>query len=197
MSRPAVFLDRDGTINIEAGYIHELHNLNLIPGAARTIAGLNQLGVPVILVTNQSGPARGYYPESWVHALHERLVSLLAAEGAHLDALYYCPHLPDGTVPEYTQDCHCRKPEPGMLEQAAREHDLDLARSYMIGDKATDVEVGQRVNAKTILLTSGYGQQVLDGTYQHRVTPDHVFDSLEQAWDGVLERYFRELTQGA
>lgn len=192
MSRPAVFLDRDGTINVEAGYIHELQNLNLIPGAAEAIRGLNQLGVPVILVTNQSGPARGYYPESWIHELHKRLVRLLADEGACLDALYYCPHLPEGSVPEYTQNCDCRKPEPGMLLQAAREHDLDLSRSYMIGDKATDVEVGENAGTRTILLTSGYGQRVLDGSYQHKVEPNHVCDSLLEAWQNILGPWFRQ-----
>lgn len=182
----AVFLDRDGTINVEAGYIRELENLRLMPGAGPAIRALNERGVPVILATNQSGPARGYYPETWVHALHERLVALLAAEGAHLDDLFYCPHLPDGTVPEYTQDCRCRKPEPGMLEEAAAKHGIDLARSYMIGDKATDVEVGQRVGARTVLLRSGYGEQVLDGTYQWTVEADHVADTLVEAIDWVL-----------
>lgn len=194
MAKAAVFLDRDGTVNIEAGYIRELENLNLIPGAAEVIRGLNAAGVPVVLVTNQSGPARDYYPESWVHKLHDRLESLLAAEGAHLDKIYYCPHLPDGIVPEYTQDCDCRKPEPGMLLQAAQDLDLDLSRSFMIGDKATDVEVGQRVGAKTVLLTSGYGQQVLDGTYQHQVDPDHVYPSLKAAYDEVMQAYFASLT---
>ena len=190
MAKAAVFLDRDGTVNIEAGYIRELKNLNLIPGAADVIRALNQQGVPVVLVTNQSGPARDYYPESWVHQLHERLEKLLAAEGAHLDKIYYCPHLPDGVVPEYTQNCDCRKPEPGMLLAAAKDLDLDLTRSFMIGDKATDVEVGQRVGAKTVLLTSGYGQQVLDGTYQHPVEADYVFPSLEEAYTQVMEAYF-------
>ncbi len=182
----AVFLDRDGTINVEAGYIRELENLALMPGAGAAIRRLNMRGVPVILATNQSGPARGYYPESWVHALHERLVSLLAADGAHLDDLFYCPHLPDGTVPEYAQACSCRKPEPGMLEEAATKHGIDLARSYMIGDKATDVEVGQRVGARTVLLRSGYGEQVLDGSYQWTVQADHVADTLVEAIDWVL-----------
>ncbi len=194
MAKAAVFLDRDGTVNIEAGYIRELENLNLIPGAAEVIRGLNEAGVPVVLVTNQSGPARDYYPESWVHQLHERLEKLLAAEGAHLDKIYYCPHLPDGIVPEYTQDCDCRKPEPGMLLAAAKDLDLDLSRSFMIGDKATDVEVGQRVGAKTVLLTSGYGQQVLDGTYQHKVNADYVFPSLKAAYDEVMQSYFASLT---
>ncbi|MBF2053075.1 MAG: HAD family hydrolase [Candidatus Sericytochromatia bacterium] len=192
--RPAVFLDRDGTVNIEAGYIHELENLNLIPGAAEAIRALNQQHIPVVLVTNQSGPARGYYPESWVHQLHERLVNLLTAEGAHLDKIYYCPHLPDGSVAEYSGPCECRKPEPGMLLAAARDLDLDLGKSFMIGDKATDVEVGQRVGAHTILLTSGYGQQVLDGTYQHPVKPDYICDSLQEAWQNIMRAYFNQLS---
>ncbi len=188
-SKPAVFLDRDGTVNIEAGYIRELKNLNLIPGAADVIRDLNAQGVPVVLVTNQSGPARDYYPESWVHKLHERLEKLLAAENAYLDKIYYCPHLPEGVgvVPEYTQNCDCRKPEPGMLLEAAQDMNLDLSRSFMVGDKATDVEVGQRAGAKSVLLTSGYGQRVLDGTYQHKVDPDYIFPTLKQAYDEVMK----------
>lgn len=193
MSRPAVFLDRDGTINEEVGYIHELERLNLIPGAAEVIRKLNEMGVPVVLATNQSGPARGFYPESWIHQLNQRLNHLLAAEGARLDALYYCPHLPDGSVPEFSLACDCRKPEPGMLIQAAQEHDLDLARSFMIGDKATDVEVGERAGAHTILLTSGYGSQVLAGTYQHQVSPEYICASLQEAFQQILEPYFRKL----
>lgn len=189
-SKPALFLDRDGTVNIEAGYIRELENLNLIPGAAAVIREFNQHHVPVILVTNQAGPARGYYPESWVLKLHERLESLLAAEDAHLDAIYYCPHLAEGVVPEYSLACDCRKPEPGMLLQAAEEHHLDLSRSFMIGDKATDVDVGKNAGTHTILLTSGYGQRVLDGDYQHQVAPDYVFASLAEAHEKVLRDWF-------
>lgn len=184
--KPAVFFDRDGTINVEAGYIREVSGLELMPGAGAAIRKLNEAGVPVVLATNQSGPARGYYPESHVHALHERLNSLLAAEGAHLDALYYCPHLPDGTVPEYSGACRCRKPEPGMLEDAAEALGLDLARSYMVGDKATDVEVGHRVGAKSVLLRSGYGERVLAGAYQHPVEAECVAPTIVEAVDWIL-----------
>lgn len=192
--RPAVFLDRDGTINQEVGYIRQLEKLVLIPGAAEAIRGLNQMGVPVVLVTNQSGVARGYYPESWMAQLHGRLCELLAAEGAHLDGVYYCPHLPEGKVPEYSYDCTCRKPEPGMLKQAAFDLSLDLSRSFMIGDKATDVDVGRRVGCRTILLRSGYGEQVLRGEYQYRPEPDYIFESLLESFQQVLMPWFQSLS---
>jgi len=185
-AKPAVFLDRDGTINVEAGYIRKLDDLVLMPGAGAAIKRLNEIGVPVYLATNQSGPARGYYPEAWIHSLHERLVALLAAEGAHLDDLFYCPHLPDGTVAAYTQACRCRKPEPGMLEDAAAKHQIDLARSYMVGDKSTDVDVGRRAGCRTVLLRSGFGEQVLAGTYQWSVEPDHTADTLVEAIDWIV-----------
>lgn len=184
--KTAVFLDRDGTINIEAGYIHNVADLNLMPGAGAALRRVNDAGLLAILATNQSGPARGYYPESHVLALHDRLNALLTAEGAHLDDLYYCPHHPEGVVAAYTQTCDCRKPEPGMLLAAAERHGIDLKASYMIGDKATDVEVGQRAGCKTVLLRSGYGEEVIAGTYQWQVTPDHVADTLVEAIDWVL-----------
>lgn len=186
MGKPAVFLDRDGTINVEAGYIHDLANMHLMPGAAAAIKRLNDMGVPAILATNQSGPARGYYPESWVLTLNGHVASLLEAEGARLDDMFYCPHLPDGTVPEYTMDCRCRKPETGMLEDAAAKHGLDLGASYMIGDKATDVEVGQRAGCRTVLLRSGFGERVISGEYQWQVEPDFVADTLVEAIDWVV-----------
>ncbi|MEB3198749.1 MAG: HAD family hydrolase [Candidatus Sericytochromatia bacterium] len=183
----AVFLDRDGTINVEAGYIRELDNLRLAPGAAAAIKRLNEAGILAIVVTNQSGPARGYYAESWIDCLHERLVDLLKAEGAFLDDIFYCPHLPDGIVPEYSFACACRKPEPGMLLAAADKFQLDPQFSYMIGDKATDVEVGQRVKSRTVLLRSGYGEQVLAGAYQWPCRPDHIADDLEAAIEWVFQ----------
>lgn len=184
--RPAVFLDRDGTINEEVGYIHDPLDLNLIPGAAEAIRELNTQGILAILVTNQSGPARGYYPESHLHTLHERLRQLLEEEGAYLDDVYYCPHLPDGTVPEYTQACECRKPGVALVKLATDKHGIDLSRSYVVGDKATDVELGENAGCRTVLLTSGYGQRVLDGVYQWPVKPDHVAPTLKEAVGWIL-----------
>ena len=178
---PAVFLDRDGTINVEAGYITDLDRLVLMPGAAEAIRRLSDAGFLGVLATNQSGPARGFYPEAWIHALHGRLAELLAEGGARLDGVYYCPHLPDGTVPEYALACDCRKPEPGMLVAAAQKHGIDLARSFMVGDKATDVELGQREGCRTVLLRSGYGEDVLAGRSQWACQPDFIADSIVEA----------------
>lgn len=187
--KPAVFLDRDGTINEEVGYIRDLADFRLIPGAAEAIARLNKLGIPVVLVTNQSGPARGYYDEAWVRTLHGRLEELLAEHGAGLDALYYCPHLPPdegGVVPGYARRCDCRKPGTAMVEQAAADLGLDLARSVVVGDKATDVQLGINSGTKTVLLETGYGQEVLAGRYQYPVQADHVAPDLAGAVEWYL-----------
>lgn len=186
MKRPAVFLDRDGTINEEVGYIHDAENLRLIAGAAEAIRRLNEAGLLAILTTNQSGPARGYYPESHIGTLHQRLNDLLLEEGALLDDLYYCPHHPEGVDPRFTKACRCRKPETGMVDEAVAKHDIDRSRSYVIGDKATDVELGQKAGCKAILLTSGYGERVLAGEYQWQVKPDFVAPNLAAAVDWLL-----------
>ena len=182
-----MFLDRDGTINVEAGYIRQLADLRLMDGAADAIRRLRQAGFLAILATNQTGPARGYYPESWIWQLNARLMSLLHEGGTTLDGLYYCPHLAEGTEPAYSAACDCRKPEPAMLHWAARDYGIDLARSYMVGDKATDVEVGHNAGTRAVLLTSGYGEQVLAGTYQDlKRQPDHIAPDLAGAADWIL-----------
>jgi D-glycero-D-manno-heptose 1,7-bisphosphate phosphatase len=186
--RPVVFLDRDGTLNEEVGYIQDVSNLNLIKGAAEAVKRLNQAGVAAVLTTNQSGVARGYYPEQHIHKLHERLVSLLAQGGAKLDAVYYCPHLPDGTVEPFNCVCECRKPEAGMVTQALKEHgEYDPARSYVVGDKSTDVELAEKCGAKGVLVTTGFGQDVLEGKYQWPVKPDYIAKDLTEAVDWILK----------
>lgn len=154
MGKAAVFLDRDGTLNVEKEYLHRWEDWEWIPGAIDAIRRLNEAGFLVIVTTNQSGIARGYYTEADVLALHQRVDEDLTRHGARIDAYYYCPH-----HPQYgeNRDCVCRKPEPGMLLQAAREHDIDLSRSYMIGDKAADVEAALAVDAIPILVLTGYG----------------------------------------
>ncbi|MBX9880087.1 MAG: HAD family hydrolase [Candidatus Obscuribacterales bacterium] len=185
--RPVVYLDRDGTLNVEDGYIRQLERLVLIAGAAQAVRRLNEAGVAAILITNQSGAARGYYPESHILDLNNRLVSLLEKEGAYLDAVYYCPHLPDGTVAEYTGNCKCRKPEIGLVERACSDDTtLDKNRSYVVGDKSTDVELAHNIGGKGVLVRTGYGEQVLDGTYQWPVKPDYIASEITEAIDWIL-----------
>ena len=189
-SRPVVFLDRDGTLNVEAGYIRELENLNLIEGAGQAIARLNQADVACVLVTNQTGAARGYYAESHIKALHERLVSLLAQCGAHLDAIYYCPHLsPEegGEVAPYAIACQCRKPGQGLVEQAYRDlPQLSRELAFMVGDKATDVELAANCKVKGVLVETGFGKDVQSGAYQWPVKPDFQASSIVEAADWIL-----------
>ncbi len=191
MARPAVFLDRDGVLNVEAGYIHRVEDLHLISGAAEAVRQLNDRQLFCCLVSNQSGPARGYYAADHVEALHQRLCQLLQAEAdAHLDALYYCPYLSPqagGTEPEFTRWSTWRKPNTGMLVAAAWENDLDLSQSFMVGDKATDVDMAHNAGCTGILVQTGYGEDVLTGKYQHHTRPDYVAVDLPAAVAWILQ----------
>jgi D-glycero-D-manno-heptose 1,7-bisphosphate phosphatase len=149
--RPAVFLDRDGTVTEEVGYLNHVSRFRLLAGVGEAIGRLNQASVPVIVVTNQSGVGRGYFPEQLVRDVHERLKMELLKVGARLDAVYYCPHVS-------ADECNCRKPRTGMLEQAARELRLDLKSSFVVGDRHSDVELAHRVGARSILVRTGYGE---------------------------------------
>ncbi|XHX78732.1 MAG: D-glycero-alpha-D-manno-heptose-1,7-bisphosphate 7-phosphatase [Stenomitos frigidus ULC029] len=192
MIRRAVFLDRDGVLNQEVGYIHQVEDLHLMSGVAQAVKRLNQAGLFCCLVSNQSGPARGYYPASHVDALHDRLCRLLKTEAdATLDALYYCPSLsaPEGgTQPEYTRWSTWRKPNTGMLVAAAWEHDLDLSQSFMVGDKATDVDMAHNAGCVGILVQTGFGDRVLSGKYQHSTQPDFTATDLAIAVDWLLQQ---------
>jgi D-glycero-D-manno-heptose 1,7-bisphosphate phosphatase len=153
----AVFLDRDGTINVEKGYLHRIEDFAFIPGAPQAIRMLKDAGFLVIVITNQSGIARGYYPVRAVSRLHEHMDDELARFGASIDAYYVCPHHPQGSVEEYAKACDCRKPLPGMLLEAARKFSINMDCSYMIGDKAVDVETGLQAGCRPVLVRTGYG----------------------------------------
>jgi D-glycero-D-manno-heptose 1,7-bisphosphate phosphatase len=184
-----MFLDRDGTLNEERGYLRDVQQLVLLPGAAQALRRAQAAGWRCILTTNQSGPARGFYDESHIHALHQRLAALLQAEaGVVLDAVYYCAHHPRGVVPAWTQDCQCRKPRPGMILQAVKDFpDIDLAASVVLGDKASDVAFAHAAGCQSVLLRTGYGQRVLDGKYQRLAhPPTWVCDSIVEAVDALL-----------
>ncbi len=178
--RPAVFLDRDGTIAEEVGYLNHLSRFRMFPFAAQAIRLLNLAKLPVIVITNQSGIARGYFPESLVHMVHELMTEQLAAAGARPDAVYYCPHKGDDA-------CDCRKPKPGMLERAAREHGLDLRRSFVVGDRYGDVELAHRVGARAVLVRTGYGEgEVQWHSAKWPSPPDFIADDLVEAANWIL-----------
>jgi D-glycero-D-manno-heptose 1,7-bisphosphate phosphatase len=158
--RPAIFLDRDGVLIEDSHYLGDKSRVHLVPGAAEAVALLNRAEWVVVIVTNQSGVARGLFTEADVVAVHEHIAELLRGYGAKVDAFQYCPHHPDAEVAEYRALCACRKPQPGMLLRAAAELGLDLAASWMIGDRVSDLEAGAAAGCRTALVRTGYGMLV-------------------------------------
>jgi D-glycero-D-manno-heptose 1,7-bisphosphate phosphatase len=179
--KPAAFLDRDGTIIEEVGYLKDPSQVRLIPGAAEGILRLNEAGVPVVVVTNQSGVGRGYFPEAAVERVHAEVARQLAARGARWDAVYYCPHHPD-------ERCDCRKPAPGMFRRAAAEHALDLPRSFVVGDKVSDLKAGVQLGCRTVLVLTGYGVEEGERGREAGFTPYHIALDLADAAEWILRR---------
>ncbi len=183
----AVFLDRDGTVNEEVGYLSDLKQLRLIPGAGAAIRKLNQAGWKVVLVTNQSGVARGYFSESFVQETHVLLKQMLQKEGANLNGIYYCPHHPTAGKTPYTSECDCRKPGTGMIDRAVKDLDIDVKKSYVVGDKWSDVELGQRAGARTILVRSGFAQDAEGNARPERLAdPDYIAHTITEAVAWIL-----------
>jgi D-glycero-D-manno-heptose 1,7-bisphosphate phosphatase len=155
--RPAIFLDRDGVIIEDTHYLASPDQVRLVPGSADAIAALNRAGWVVVVITNQSGVARGLFAPADVDAVHTHLSDLLAGYGARIEGFYYCPHYPSADVPAYRVDCACRKPKPGMLLRAADDLGLDLEQSWMVGDRESDLEAGAAAGTRTVLVRTGYG----------------------------------------
>lgn len=187
MGRAAVFLDRDGTVIREVEYLTSPKGLRLLPGAAEAIGRLNGAGLAVVVVTNQSGIGRGLLSEKDLGDIHDALEARLARRGAHLDGIHFCPHHPEAAVAGYRRRCRCRKPAPGMLLRAARELDLDLGRSFAIGDSERDVEAGRRVGCRTVLVRSGYGAAT-EARLGEGLGADRVADDLRAAAEWILGR---------
>lgn len=180
--RRAVFLDRDGTIAEEVGYLNHLSRFRIFPYAAEAVRRLNRAGLPVIVVTNQSGATRGFFPEELIRQVHEYMVAELAAAGARIDAVYYCPHTRDA-------DCCCRKPRPGLLERASREHDLALDGSFVVSDRYADVQMAHSVGGRGILVLTGYGQGEYEWNRERWPRqPDSVVENLLAATETILGR---------
>jgi len=178
----AVFLDRDGTINEEMGYINHVDRFQLLPRTAKAIRLINDSGLKAVVVTNQSGVARGMFPESLVGEVHRKMENLLRADGAHVDGIYYCPHHPDFGPPEYRKRCQCRKPATGMIERACNDLGIDPTKSYMIGDRIMDMDFGHKIGTRGILVLTGYGKGELayrDG--QWREKPSFIAKDLYDA----------------
>lgn len=169
ISRPAVFLDRDGVLTEERGYIDSVEKLRVFSYAAECIRQIHKKGYYAIVVTNQSGVARGLFTEEELQKMNAYLV-----QQTSVDAIYYCPHHPEGKIEAYKKICCCRKPEIGMIQTACKNFDIDMANSYMVGDRAGDIMAGKNAGIRTILLESGYGTAKLE----KNVKPDYVLEDL-------------------
>ena len=188
-AKRAVFLDRDGTLNPDPGYIDSPDKIAPFSYSAHSIRRLSDSGRLVVIVTNQSGVARGLFDEKTLRGINAHLVRLLESEGGHIDGLYYCPHYPqsDSSETEYLRDCDCRKPKPGLLLRAAADLEIDLAQSVVIGDRYLDVEIAHAVGAQSILVLTGWGKRELDFESQSWPRmPDLVVEDLSAAVDALL-----------
>ena len=183
--KPAVFLDRDGTLIHDIGYLRFARQLALYPWSIDAVRALNQAGLPVVVTTNQSGVARGILTEPMIEDVHRHLSMMLDAGGARIDAYYYCPHHPEGTVEIYRRQCDCRKPGCGMIERASADLDLDPARSFVVGDKWLDVGAARAAGARGILVRTGYGATE-ETEPQAGLTADAVVDNLVEAVSWIL-----------
>lgn len=190
MSEPrvGVFLDRDGTINVDVDFLRSPDQVLLIPGAAEAIRRLNARGVATAVVTNQSGIARGLFAEEALGPIHATLESALHRSGARVEGIYYCPHHPTEGIPPYVVDCDCRKPKPGMLLAAARDLRIDLRRSFLVGDRISDIEAGHAAGTRAILVLTGNGRNAKDECRQKGIAPDAVVESLREAVE-VIETW--------
>jgi len=178
----ACFLDRDGVLIVEKNYLHDISEVELETGAVEAVKLLKQHGFKVIVVSNQAGVARGYFPESKVREVNQYIHNQLVDAGTEIDAWYYCPHYAKGIVPEYSIKCSCRKPEPGLLLRAAQEHKIDLAASYMIGDKVSDIEVGTRAGCKaSVLVQTGHADEIpAEKLAQIKYTEANILEAVKR-----------------
>ena len=185
MKRPAVFIDRDGTISEEVGYINHPSRFRVFPYAAEAIRMLNDNGWLAIVITNQAGVARGYFSEEMISSVHDQLKRELV--GAELDAIYYCAHHPSVGEPPYRVDCDCRKPKTGLIDRAARDFEIDLGASWVIGDRYSDVELARNAGLHSAFVLSGYGRGEWEYKKQAwKVEPDLVCENLLEAVKAIV-----------
>lgn len=185
--RRAVFVDRDGTLNEEVGYLDRLERLTIFPYSAGAVRLLNERGFLVVVVTNQAGIARGLLTASFLEEAHRHIGERFASAGARIDAFYHCPHHPDGVIEPLRQRCGCRKPQPGLLMQAAADLAIDLPRSFVVGDRWHDLEAGQAVGVRGVLVRTGYGKAE-EQSPKPGVAPAAIVDDLMAAAEWILRR---------
>ena len=182
MRRRAVFIDRDGTISEEVGYINHPSRFRLFPYSATAIKLLNDRDWLAIVITNQAGVARGYFSEAMIHTVHEKLRQDLETGGAKLDAIYYCAHHPSVGAAPYRCDCDCRKPKPGLVHRAAEDLNIDLAASWMVGDRYSDIEMARNAGVRSAFVMSGYGRGEWEQQRSEwKQQPDLVAEDLLEA----------------
>ncbi len=185
-----MFLDRDGTLIEEAGYLDRLERISIYPWTIDALRMLGRAGFRLIVVSNQAGVAKGMFDEAFVRETHRVLAERFAAGGARIDGFYHCPHFQEGSVERYRRACDCRKPKPGMLHQAAHEHGLDLQRSFMVGDKWSDLEAGAAVGARGALVLTGHGARERE-KQDNRVPGAFIADNLMDATTWILQEQRR------
>jgi len=187
MRKPAVFIDRDGTINEQMGYINHVSRFRILPRVPQAIRMLNRHGFLVLVVSNQSGVARGYYPLDLVKTLHHLMVTRMREKQGNIDGVFFCPHHPAGSVPGFSHDCDCRKPKTGLIEQACKSFEIDLQRSFVVGDMCTDIELAHRAGLKGVLVKTGYGLGEIEYLLPHKTAkPVHIADDLLDAVRWIL-----------
>jgi D-glycero-D-manno-heptose 1,7-bisphosphate phosphatase len=188
MKKRAVFLDRDGTINADVGYPGEYGQIKIYPYSFQALRKINAAGFLTVVVTNQSGVGRGFFTEAALADIHRRMIAEFAARGVRVDAVYYCPHYDLSDDPRYRLDCPCRKPKPEMGRRAAADLDIDLSRSYMIGDKVEDVQFGLNIGATPVLVRTGFGPSAEKKLQDAGVRPAAVKDDLLEAVNWIVAR---------
>jgi D-glycero-D-manno-heptose 1,7-bisphosphate phosphatase len=187
MKRRAVFLDRDGTLNKDVGYPNSFEAIEIYPYSYEAVRRINKTGFLTVVLTNQSGIGRGLIEEKNLKEIHQRMLDLFFKNDARLDGVYYCPHYINSVNPEYRKDCTCRKPNPGMALRAAEDLNIQLEGSYMVGDKAEDIELGLNFGATPILLLTGHGQRAQRILSEKDLQPAFVAKDLLEAVDWILE----------
>jgi D-glycero-D-manno-heptose 1,7-bisphosphate phosphatase len=185
--RRAVFIDRDGTLNEDIGYVSKPDEFVLYPWAAQAVRLINASELLAVVITNQSGIARGMYTEEMLAEIHSRMIEELTHQGARIDAVYYCPHHPGVGSQHYRLKCDCRKPNPGLLKTAATEHNIDLSRSFVIGDKASDIKLAENSGAHGALVLTGYGRETLAHPERWPCTPEIVAENVLEAVRQILD----------